>query len=48
MGHCNFMRILSGFERLLRLGGLLLVAVYAAKPASIALFTHMRHFEISG
>jgi hypothetical protein len=30
MGRCNFMRILSGFERLLLLGGLLLVAVHAA------------------
>jgi hypothetical protein len=30
MGRCNFMRILSGFERLLLLGGLLLVAAYAA------------------
>ena len=47
MGRCNFMRILSGFERLLLLGGLLLVAAYAA-AASIALFTPLRHFEISG
>ena len=30
MGRCHFMRILSGFERLLLLGGLLLVAAYAA------------------
>ena len=35
------MRILSGFERLLLLGGLLLVAAYAA-AASIALFTPLR------
>jgi hypothetical protein len=47
MGCCNFMRMLSGFERLLLLGGLLLVAAYAA-AASIALFTPLRHFEISG
>jgi len=32
MGRCNFMRILSGFERFLLLGALLLVTAYAAAP----------------
>jgi hypothetical protein len=37
---CNFMRILSGFERLLLLGGLLLVAAYAAARFSSVVYSH--------
>jgi len=40
MGRCNFMRMLSGFERLLLLGGLLLVAVYAAVRFYSAVYSH--------
>jgi hypothetical protein len=41
MGRCNFMRILSGFERLLLLGGLLLVGVYAAARFYSVAYSHV-------
>jgi hypothetical protein len=40
VGRYNFMRILSGFERLLLLGGLLLVAVYAAARFYSVVYPH--------
>jgi hypothetical protein len=49
MGRCNFMRILNGFERLLPLGGLLLVAVCAVVRFYSVVYSHAiaRDFSVN-